>query len=258
MTPYKIVFFDIDGTLINEKREIPKDTKEAIEKLKQAQVQVVIATGRAPYHLQPIAEELGIDSYVSFNGSYVVYQGKRIDDQPIPVRTVQLLDEFARKNNHPLIYLGSKDYYASEANHPDIIETFQWLKIAPPEFDPDFWKSNPIYQIMLYCESKDEEQYPQHFHDIKFVRWHDLSIDVIPSERSKAAGVKAILDHVGLSPLEAAAFGDALNDREMLSYVGMGVAMGNAHEGLKPFADFTTKHVDEGGIKYGLEKIGII
>lgn len=258
MPSYKIVFFDIDGTLINEEREIPKETKESIKQLKESQIEVVIATGRAPYHLKPIAEELGIDSYVSFNGSYVVYQGKLIDEHPIPTSTIQRMDEFARKNDHPLVYLGNKECFASQPNHPDIVETFQLLKIKPPAFDPDFWKQNSVYQVMLYCESHEEKQYPEHFSEVNFVRWHDLSMDVIPSECSKATGVKSVLDRLGLSPTEAAAFGDALNDREMLSFVGMGIAMGNAHEGLKPFADFTTKHVDDGGILYGLQKIGLI
>lgn len=258
MTRYKIVFFDIDGTLINEKREIPKGTKESIIQLRESHIQVIIATGRSPYHLQPIAQELGIDSYVSFNGSHVVYQGKLIDDEPIPIHTVQMLDEFAREHNHALVYQGNRQYYASHPNHPDIFETFQWLRIAPPEYDPHFWQRSPIYQVMLYCNSQEEKKYPQHFTDIKFIRWHELALDVISSKCSKATGVKSILEYLNIPPSEAVAFGDALNDREMLSFVGMGVAMGNAHEGLKPYADIMTKHVDNGGIRYGLQKIGLI
>lgn len=258
MADYKIVFFDIDGTLINEEREIPKSTKESIEQLKESQIQVVIATGRSPYHLQPIAQELGIDSYVSFNGSHVVYQGKLIHDQPIPSRTVQMLDEFARENNHPMVYQGNQQYYASHPNHPEILETYQWLKIAPPEYDPQFWQRSSIYQVMLYCKDQEEKKYIHHFTDLKFIRWHDYAMDVIPSECSKATGVKSILEYLNILPSEAVAFGDALNDREMLSFVGMGVAMGNAHEGLKPYADLTTKHVDNGGIQHGLQQIGLI
>lgn len=60
-----------------------------------------------------------------------------------------------------------------------------------------------------------------------------------------------MLQHLKLSPDDAVAFGDGLNDKEMLSYVGMGIAMGNAHEEVKPFADFTTKHVNEGAFDTG-------
>jgi len=258
MLPYKIVFFDIDGTLITEEGEIPYETKESIEQLKESNVKVVIATGRSPYHLKPIAEELGVDSYISFNGSYVVYEGKRIVDKPIPTHTIQLLDEFARKSSHPLVYLGNEEYYASYHEHPDIIETFQWLKVAPPSFDSYFWKGSSIYQVVLFCDSHEEDKYHQNFSDIKFIRSYKLSIDVIPSEFSKASGIESILRFVGISPSEAVAFGDALNDREMLSYVGMGIAMGNAHEELKPFANFVTKNVNDRGIQFGLQKIGLI
>ncbi|MDN3017946.1 Cof-type HAD-IIB family hydrolase [Paenibacillus sp. BSR1-1] len=258
MTPYKIVFFDIDGTLITVEGQIPYETKESIDQLKESNVKIVIATGRAPYHLKPIAEELGIDSYVSFNGSYVVFEGKPIVDEPFPTNSVQLLVEFAQKNNHPLVYLGNEDYYASYHEHPDIIETFQWLKVAPPNFDSNFWKGNSIYQVVLCCDSHEENKYHQNFSDIKFIRSYKQSIDVIPSEYSKASGIESILRFMGISPSEAVAFGDGLNDREMLSYVGMGIAMGNAHAELKPIANFVTKNVNNRGIQFGLKKIGLI
>lgn len=258
MTPYKIVFFDIDGTLLTEKGEIPYETKESIEQLKKSNVKVVIATGRAPYHLKPIAEELGIDSYVCFNGSYVVYEGKSIVDEPIPTNSVQLLIEFAQKNNHPLVYHGNEEYYSSYHEHPDIVETYQWLKVDPPSYDPNFWQGNSIYQVVLCCDSHEENNYHQNFSDIKFIRSYKRSIDVIPSEYSKARGIESMLRFMGISPSEAVAFGDGLNDKEMLSYVGMGIAMGNAHAELKRNANFVTTHVNDRGIQFGLKKIGLI
>ncbi|MEK4221190.1 Cof-type HAD-IIB family hydrolase [Bacillus sp. FSL W8-0116] len=255
---YKIVFFDIDGTLVNKDSTIPLDTKEAIRKLKERNIEVSFATGRAPFHFRHIAEELGIDSFVSFNGSYVVYKGKVIFEKPIHPASLEQLEQYSHRFNHPIVYLSHKECYANKKQHPHVVESFQFLKLESPGFQPYYWKYTSIYQALLYCQEHEETHYLEKFNDLSFIRWHPLSMDVLPSDLSKAKGIAAMLQHLKLSPDDAVAFGDGLNDKEMLSYVGMGIAMGNAHEEVKPFADFTTKHVNDGGIRYGLEYLELI
>jgi Cof subfamily protein (haloacid dehalogenase superfamily) len=255
---YKIVFFDIDGTLVNEEARIPLDTKESIRKLKERNIEVAFATGRAPFHFQHIAEELGIDSFVSFNGSYVVYKGKVIFENPIDQASLKILENYSLQFNHPIVYLSREECYANKSEHPHIMECFQSLKLETPGFHPHYWKDTTIYQALLYCQEHEEIHYQGKFEDLSFIRWHPLSMDVLPSNASKARGIAAMLQHLKLTPDDAVAFGDGLNDKEMLSYVGMGIAMGNAHDEVKPFAKFTTKHVNEGGIRFGLECLQLI
>lgn len=73
---YKNDFFDIDGTIYDEDKQVPASTKEAIAELQRRGHHVAIATGRASYMFEDLREELGIDSYVSLNGQYVVFEGK--------------------------------------------------------------------------------------------------------------------------------------------------------------------------------------
>lgn len=70
--------------------------------------------------------------------------------------------------------------------------------------------------------------------------------------------MKKVLHHLELAPEEAIAFGDNLNDLEMLSYVGVGVAMGNAVDETKKKADFVTKPINQDGISYALQKLQVI
>ncbi len=255
---FKIVFFDIDGTLLNEEKQLPADAKEAIRKLKQQGVQTAIATGRAPYHLQELAGELGIESIVSFNGSYVQSQGKVIYEDTIQKETLAGMEEMAAKYSHPLVFLNATDYATNEENHPFVLDAFSYIKMGPPKHDPAFWRQNVVHQGFLCCQEGEEKGFLEHFTEVSFVRWHPYALDVLPKNGSKACGIEALLNHLGINPKEAAAFGDGRNDKEMLAYVGMGVAMGNAHEELLPFADMQTKHVDDGGIRHGLELIGLL
>lgn len=256
---YKIVFFDIDGTLLNTDHTIPEETRRAVRHLQENGVLVAIATGRAPFHLLPVAQELGIDTYVGFNGSYVVAEGRLIRETPLSRKTLADLEATAQANGHPMVFLSADTCYANTADHPHVIESFHSLRLAPPVCRQRYWEEASIYQAFLYCGEQEEHNYFTRFRDdVSFVRWHRVVLDVLPPNGSKARGIEAVLRHYGLKPEDAVAFGDGLNDREMLAYVGMGVAMGNAHEQVKRLANMVTRHVNDAGIHYGLRQLGLI
>lgn len=255
---YKIAFFDIDGTLLNEEKQIPQDTIDAIRELQESGVEAVIATGRAPYFFAPIAAQLGIDSFVSLNGAYVVYKGKPIFQRPIPRASLEALVNHATTNNHSLVFEGHSAFFANAEAHPHVFDSVASLQVDQPGYDPDFWKKEDIYQVFLHCEAEEEHLYDQAVPDLRLIRWHKAAMDVLLSDGSKALGIEALLKLVGIKPEEAIAFGDGLNDKEMLEAVGLGIAMGNSHEELKPYADYITTHVNEGGIRNGLRYAGLI
>jgi len=258
MMSYKIAFFDIDGTLVNDQKRIPQDTIDAIRELQAAGVEAVIATGRAPYFFRPIAEELGIDSFVSLNGAYVVYKGQPVFEREIPRQHVEMLVSHAASHNHCLVFEGHSQFYTTDDTHQPMIDSVASLRVELPARDPDFWKKESIYQVFLHCEEHEEHLYNEAVPELRYIRWHKTALDVLPHDGSKALGIKALLAHLNLTPADAIAFGDGLNDIEMLQTVGLGIAMGNSHEEVKPYADFVTAHVDEKGIRIGLQHAGLL
>ncbi|WP_096435603.1 Cof-type HAD-IIB family hydrolase [Alteribacter populi] len=258
MSENKVVFLDIDGTILNDEKEIPESTREAVKKLQDNGINVAIATGRAPFMFQYLLEELAIDSFVSFNGSYVVYKGETIFDTPLETNRLLHLENDALEKGHPMVFLDSETGRANHSDHPFIHNSMGSLKMDHPPHDPQFHLSKNIYQALLFCESETEKHYYTNHLDFDYVRWHEKAIDVLPPGGSKAKGIEEMLKKLGIPVENTYAFGDGLNDLEMLKYVGCGVAMGNAVPEAKKVADHETDHVGDDGIHKGLVSLGLI
>jgi Cof subfamily protein (haloacid dehalogenase superfamily) len=255
----QLIFFDIDGTLLDHDKQLPLATKQAIEALKEKGHEVAIATGRAPFMFEELRKELEIDTYVSYNGQYVVANNKVLYKNPLSTETLAALTRAAATNDHPLVYMDHEDMKATVENHPYMEESMSTLKIDRyPTHNPKYLEEREIYQSLLFCKNEDEAQYADAFEQFRFVRWHPLSTDVLPAGGSKARGLQAVMDAFDFTAERVYAFGDGLNDIEMLQFVGNSVAMGNAPDDVKKAAKHVTKDVQENGILHGLEMVGLL
>ncbi|SFE93347.1 hypothetical protein SAMN04487969_109185 [Paenibacillus algorifonticola] len=253
-----IIFFDIDGTLLGRNKRLVPSAKHAIKALQEEGHLVALASGRSPFMLEALRQELGIQTYVSFNGQYVVHEGEVIFSNPFRRADMEQLSEYARQYRTPLVYLDAATMAASSEQHPYVQTCFSALNYDSPPYDPVFYRERDIYQMMLFDKQKEDDGYKNKFPQLHFVRWHAYSADVLPGGGSKAQGISQLLQKLGAAPEEAYAFGDQLNDLEMLQYIGQSVAMGNAPDEVKQIAKYVTKDVDDDGIAYGLELVGLL
>ncbi len=258
MTQKKLIFFDLDGTLLNHEKQIPASTLDAIASLKSSGHYVAIATGRAPFMFKEIRENLSISSFISFNGQYVVHDHDPIYKNPLKKSTLQRLHEESIIAEHPLVFMDHMTMKASSENHPHIHESLSTLYFKHPEVDPLYYVENDIYQTLLFCQGTDEVKYINSYSDFHFIRWHQYSTDVLPKGGSKARGIEIMMNRLGFLREDVIAFGDGLNDLEMLEFAGTGVAMGNGVTQAKEIANLVTRSVDEDGIVFGLEKLKLI
>ncbi|TGB00167.1 Cof-type HAD-IIB family hydrolase [Sporolactobacillus shoreae] len=262
MSNIKIVFFDIDSTLYDQKKSVPESTVEAVKTLQRKGIITAIATGRAPFMFSKLRADLDINTFASFNGSYVVYQNEAIYKKPIPEALLDNLEHQSSEAGNRLIFLNEETMKIDGKMGSDIAEGMSSLKLDLPfpEEDPEFYHNHDIYQALLFYTAQDDSSYLENepLNKLRYVRWHKNAVDVIPQAGSKASGIRKILEELNFSADEACAFGDGNNDVEMLSYVGTGVAMGNAVESARRAADFVTRSVDQDGIYYGLKDLGLI
>lgn len=259
LTQQSIIFFDIDGTLLNHDKELPSSTKEAIFKLKEEGHIVAIATGRAPFMFEDLRKELDIHTFVSYNGQYVVLNGEVLYTNPLHISSLEKLAEAALQNDHPVVFMDHEDMKANVPEHSYIKESIETLKINHfPTHDPNYYKGRELYQSLLFCQVGEEKQYEEMYDDFDFVRWHPVSVDILPKGGSKAKGIEKIVEKLGFSEEQQFAFGDGLNDIEMLTTVKNSVAMGNGEEQVKKVAKYVTKSVEEDGILHGLQMVGLL
>ena len=94
--------------------------------------------------------------------------------------------------------------------------------------------------------------------ELRLVRWHPISSDVVLDQQSKAHGVSKVVEKLGFKPENVLTFGDGLNDLELFDYAGLAIAMGNAQDALKAKADYVTKNLEEDGILHALEELKMV
>lgn len=272
----KIVFFDIDGTLVNKRNAIPDSTKRAVNQLKENGVIPVIATGRAPLLIDEIREELEIDSYIAMNGQLVMHKGEVLFHNPIDTDTVNRLIDKAVEEKNGIILCGGKDIFSNSivslAKRSSVwailkgvgkiipshlqLSLFKKLIRKPPNSEQ--YKGKPIYQVILETSMEQEPAYKEAFPELHFARSNRYTVDIISAGISKATGIEVFLEKLGIEPSETYGFGDSPNDLEMLEYVHVGVAMGNGWDSIKEVADFVTDSVDEDGIEKALKYFELI
>ena len=258
MNPAKILFFDVDGTLFDSTKTIPQSAKDALMKARANGYEIAIATGRGPFMIAPLLEELAIDTYVTFNGQYVVYKDEVVYTNQVEKSILHEIVTFGASRGEHAVFLDENQMVASVTGEPKLEEALATLKFPYPTVDATYYLKNPVYQTLVFIEEAQENLYKEKFPSVQFVRWHPYSCDILPQQGSKAVGIDKLLARLGYTKEDAIALGDGLNDIEMLSTVGVSVAMGNGHEKAKAVATHIAPHVDDDGLAKVMKQLHLL
>src|SRR5699024_8957907 len=220
MSKPKIIFFDIDGTLIEKKKSITPKMLETLHALQDNGIMICIASGRPPVQLPKLGVDF--DAYLTFNGSYCYNDQDIVFDNPLRQGDVLQMIQNAQKINRPLA-VATKTRIAANGVDEDLKEYFA-------------------------IGEKDYDRLVANTQNAKVTAWWDRAADIIPATGSKGVAIEKVLDYYQIPVSEAIAFGDGGNDIEMLKTVGHGVAMGNATDDVKEIADDICGSVQDDGI----------
>ena len=258
MHPIKIIFFDIDGTLVDPATgRISEKTAEALNRLREKGILRCVVTGRPPASL-PDFGSLEFDMLSTFNGSYCYSGSEAIYSNPISAKDVRQVLKNAAAMGRP-VSVAVRNRLAANGIDQDLYDYYRvaGLELTVAEDFEEVCRED-VYQLMLGYRDGDEPALLLGTEDVKLAISWERAVDVIPRTGGKGSAIAHILKHYHIAPEEAMAFGDHQNDLEMLQAVGTGVAMGNSTEELKAVASDICGPVSEDGIYHYCLARGLI
>ena len=257
---YKLIFLDVDGTLYSHTtKSIPESTIKALKLAKEKGIKIAIASGRSKIvtAFTGILDMLDFDYFVVTNGNLVIDNNDNvIYSNPMNKEGIDKVLSIVDKYELNVTFMTLNDFYI----YRDIDERahlgFDPLSIPLP-YKKEYKKEN-IYQINLFCEDEFMPYFEETKKYLQYSRLAHYGYDIYTKDHSKATGIEKLCEYLKISKDECIAFGDGHNDAEMVKYVGLGIAMGNALEKVKVASDYVTSDIDDNGIYNALKHFNVI
>jgi len=267
----KLIFVDIDGTLLNSTIEIPFDARREIQRIQQLGIAFAIASGRPYFAAKSIIEQLQI------HGAGLFYTGAMLFDPssdyilskyPLATADVSLIVKLAREYGMHCELYTDYDYYQERTTEYTTYHT-RYLKSAPTIINLDeLVEEQEIYKVQLVVNQIDKEDLENlsviknRLPHLTFAAGHGadrpniLFSSIISGEACKRKGFEQLCQYHGVNAAQVMSIGDAGSDKVFLEMSGIGIAMGNAEPDVKSVADYVTDHVDANGLASVLRLVG--
>lgn len=260
----KVFFFDIDGTLIDCARglvEMTNASKDAIMQLQKDHI-VFIATGRTKcFIIEPIAQ-FPFSGFVTCNGAYIELNGQCLSKKTMSLQQKQILVDFCHQHNFDFYLEGYDNIYVNDINASTILQfASKWEMRLDTMKDQFNLNEIDIHIAMIdtkgLCDYELVENTLSKYFDVAR-HPNQTSFDINIKGVNKGTAIKE-LANILQTPLSSMyAFGDGINDIEMIETVGTGIAMKNGVEILKQKANEVCEDVLEDGIVHALKRHGFI
>lgn len=259
----KIIFFDIDGTLSDERSMIvPTSTIDAMHAASQNGHILIINTGRGASTIESTIRNLPVDGFIYGCGTHIEFHDETIIlhefDDNLKEKIKQLSIECHLEN----ILEGNYAAYFPEEFHDNFVKEvytrykendfniLTYNKETKPKFQKMAMQLTPQCNIKRFKEELED--------DLHFIERDINFLEVIPKAYNKATGIKELIDYLHIDHKNTFAIGDSMNDIEMLSYVHTSIAMGNSKKELFPLVSYVTTDINDNGIFNALKHFKII
>ena len=258
----KLVAIDLDGTLLDNDCKIAPKTKEAIRRVREKGIAVTLATGRMFYSTRPYAHDLGLNMpLVTYQGALVKVSGsgevlyQRTVDADLAQQVVALAKEKGVSVNFYVDDYVLVDKLTAECDTYSRKYNARFREVG------DLRKFSHLSPLKLLIIDYNEAALNALEAECKRIFGSTLHItksmpeylEFMHPEATKAAGLEAVVRHLGIKSEEVMAIGDSWNDLEMLEYAGFAVVMGNAKDAIKEKADYVTCSNEDNGVAEALE-----
>ncbi len=269
---YRILFSDIDGTLLNNERKITPETKKEIERIKtEKNIPVILISSRMPKAMKHICEELGLNNpIVPYNGALILNSADMTDESSvmfsstIPPGIVETIIRYKKDFDFHISLYYNDDWYVEGMDFwadREVTSTKVTPSVSQHEIVLRNWENKKAgaHKVMCMGNAADIEKlfdrlnaaFPE---SLNLYRSKPTFLEITPKTVSKSTALTYLLNYLRIEPSEAVAVGDNYNDIEMLEAAGLGIAMGNAPDSVKRAADFITLSNKENGLAAAVKK----
>jgi len=261
----KLLFFDIDGTLLPETdASVPASTKEAIRRAQELGHYTFINTGRAKCLIPRELAAMPFDGFLCGCGTHITLRGEVLVDKEFDIERGHELVLHARNTGRPIILEGNKSCYYDNQGvlNEQNLTLFSGIFRDFPDKINDINKV-PDYQYSKFCAFADTraqlDEFLAPFADyFEPIDRGDNFYEIVPVGYSKASAIDTIIKHLGQTLDDCYVFGDSSNDLSMLNHVKHSVAMGNSSPDVLAAASYITSPVWRDGIYVAMKHFGLI
>ena len=265
---YKLLVLDVDGTLLNETKEMSKRTLASLLKVQQMGVRIALASGRPTYGLMPLAKALELGNYggfiLSYNGCQILnaQNGEILFERRINPEMLPYLEKKARKNGFD-IFTYHDDTILTNTLENEHIRHEAWLNNLRMIEEEEFSTAIDFAPCKCMLVSDDETaltDLENHWKrrlagSLDAFRSEPYFLEVVPSGVDKANAMGVLLEQLQLKREEVMAIGDGVCDVTMIQQAGMGIAMGHSPASVQACADYVTLSNEEDGVAVAVEKL---
>ncbi len=267
---FRVVFMDVDGTLLDGNHQLSERVRVAIHRLNERHVTMVLASARMPSGMLTLQRSLGIVTpMICFNGAYVQDSAqfnnpKILFNRPLSVHDVRQIIGRSRKFDISVSLYRNDQWYVEDRTTEWVRQEQRISQCQPlhANFERRLhgWARTGAGPHKVLCMAPPmvldglTSNLKASSLPIDVMRSKATYLEIIRKGVSKAAGAAAILQSLGYTPEDAVAVGDGENDIALIRMAGLGVAMGNASYAVKSAADWVTLSNDEDGLAIALER----
>lgn len=265
---YKLLVLDVDGTLLNDAKEISKRTLASLLKVQQMGIRVALASGRPTYGLMPLAKTLELGNYggfiISYNGGQIInaQNGEILFERRINPEMLPYLEKKARKNNFTIFTYHDDTILtdSSDNEHVRAEANLNNLKIIQEEEFSTAIDFAPCKCILVSNDEEALKDLEEHWKKrldgtLDVFCSEPYFLEVVPCGIDKANTLGVLLSYLNIAREEVIAIGDGVCDVNMLQVAGLGIAMGHAQDSVKVCADYVTASNEEDGVAQSVEKL---